>query len=109
MRTRYSGCTERPTHFVRHALVQLLDQAAKGEFTDVIVAEIWRLGRAPVANLRTVDALDRAGVTVHVATGILTGPVLDDCVRGSMYELSIADARRIDGDAETEKDDRPFD
>ena len=51
----------------------------------------------------------RAGVTVHVATGILTGPVLDDCVRGSMYELSIADARRIDGDAETEKDDPPFD
>ncbi len=75
----------------------------------MIVAEIWRLGRAPVANLRTGDALDRAGVTVHVATGILTGPVLDDCVRGSMYELSIADARRIDGDAETEKDDPPFD
>jgi len=90
-------------------LAQLLDPAAKGEVTDVIVAEIWRLGRAPVANLRTGDALDRAGVTVHVATGILTGPVLDDCVRGSMYELSIADARRIDGDAETEKDDPPFD
>ncbi len=28
-------------------LAQLLDQAAKGEVTDVIVAEIWRLGRAP--------------------------------------------------------------
>lgn len=88
---------------------QLLDRAAQGEVTDVVVSEIWRLGRTPLANLRNVEALDRAGVTVHVATGILTGPILDDCVRGSMYALSIADAERIDGDDETDEDDPPFD
>ncbi|RCS79454.1 recombinase family protein [Brachybacterium alimentarium] len=87
----------------------LLGQAAAGKVRDVVVADIWRLGRAPVANLRNVDALGQAGVTVHVASGILTGPILDDCGRGSTYAFGIADARRIDGDDEPDRDDPSFD
>ncbi|SIK10948.1 Resolvase, N terminal domain [Mycobacteroides abscessus subsp. abscessus] len=75
-------------------LAKLLDAAANGEVTDVVVSDLSRLGRTPLAHMRTFDALNHAGVTIHVASGTLSGPVLDDCIRGMMYEFATVDAQR---------------
>ena len=68
-------------------LAKLLDAAANGEVTDVFVSGLSCLGRTPLANMRTFDALDQAGVTIHVASATLSGPVLGDCIRDIIYEF----------------------
>lgn len=86
-------------------LPALLDAAASTGATEVVVSDLSRLGRRPLVNMRNFDALEEAGLTIHVADGTMSGPVLDECIRDMMYEFAAADAPRIHGDDETDKDD----
>lgn len=69
----------------------------------MVVSDLSRLGRTPLAHMRTFNALNHAGVTIHVASGTLSGPVLDDCIRGMMYEFATVDAQRLGCD-DTQQD-----
>ena len=78
-------------------LVNLIDAAAKAGATEIVVADLSRLGRKPLTSMQNFDALDEAGLTIHVAVGTLTGPVVDECTRDMMYLFASDDAERIHG------------
>lgn len=89
------------TSHPQDGLTTLIDTAVKAGATEVVVTDISRLGRRPLAATRNFDALDEAGLTLHAASGTLSGPVLDECTRDMMYKFTVADARRVHGDTES--------
>lgn len=76
-------------------LTPLIDAAASNGATEVVVAELSRLGRTPLANMDNFDALEEAGLTIHVADGIISGPIVDACTRDMIYEFATVDAHRL--------------
>lgn len=83
-----SGCSQ-------PGLTRLLDAAARTGATEVVVTDLSRLGRTPLANMDNFDALEEAGLTIHVAGGIVSGPIVDACTRDMIYEFATVDARRL--------------
>lgn len=77
------------------ALAELLDAASKGEVTDVAITSLDRLGRRFTENLDNFTALEQAGVTIHTAEGIITGPIGDDCARSFLYKFALAEAELV--------------
>jgi len=61
----------------------------------VVVADLSRLGGRPQASMRNLNALKGAGLTLHAATGTLSGPVLEECIAATMFEFAAADARHF--------------
>ncbi|EWT07160.1 hypothetical protein N864_10940 [Intrasporangium chromatireducens Q5-1] len=55
-------------------LTDLIDTATKAGITEVVVADLSRLGSRPQASMRNLNALKGAGLTLHAATGTLSGP-----------------------------------
>ncbi|WP_373456772.1 recombinase family protein [Brevibacterium sp. 50QC2O2] len=53
---------------------RLLEAGANGEISTVIVSDLARLGRRPGENMRIIDQLEEAGVTVRVADQHAPGP-----------------------------------
>ncbi len=45
--------------------------------------------------MRNLNALKGAGLTLHAATGTLSGPVLEECIAATMFEFAAADARHF--------------
>lgn len=84
-------------------LSNLLDAAARTGATEVVVSELSRLGRTPLAYMNNFDAIEEAGLTIHVAGGTLSGPVSDECTRDMMYEFATIDAQRLGYD-DTQQD-----
>lgn len=81
-------------------LTRLLDAAAQTGATEVVVADLFRLGSTPTGGMRNFDTLQAAGLTIHVAAGTLSGPVLDDCVRHMMFQFDAADPQLLDYDCD---------
>lgn len=67
------------------ALAQLIAAATTAGITDVVVSELSRLGRERSINLSNFEALDDAGITVHAATGTITGPIGEYGIRDFLY------------------------
>lgn len=86
------------------ALTELLDAASKGEITDVAIASLDRLGRRFTQNLDNFTSLEQAGVTIHTADGIITGPLSDDCVRSFLYTFALPEAELVTDDTGTAVD-----
>lgn len=76
-------------------LTPLIDAAASNGATEVVVADLSRLGRTPLANMDNFDVLEEAGLTIHVAGGIVSGAIVDACTRDMIYEFTTADAHRL--------------
>src|SRR5699024_10612343 len=69
-------------------LTDLIDTATKAGITEVVVADLSRLGGRPQASMRNLNALKGAGLTLHAATGTLSGPVLEECIAATMFEFA---------------------
>ncbi|OLT41335.1 hypothetical protein BJF85_23925 [Saccharomonospora sp. CUA-673] len=80
----------------------LIDTAAKTGATEVVVTDLSRLGRKSPAATRNFDALDDAGLTIHVANGTLSGSMADECTRDMAYLFAAEDAQRLHDDTEPE-------
>ncbi|WP_165000975.1 recombinase family protein [Rothia uropygioeca] len=48
----------------QEGFTNLLDTALKATATEVVVTDLSRLGRKPLASMKNFDALDRAGLTI---------------------------------------------
>ena len=81
----------------QEGLTSLLDAAAKTAATEVVVTDLSRLGRKPLASMQNFDALDEAGLTIHVAAGTLSGPMGDECTRDMAYLFAAEDTQRLGG------------
>lgn len=81
----------------QEGLTSLLDAAAKTAATEVVVTDLSRLGRKPLASMQNFDALDEAGLTIHVAAGTLSGPMVDECTRDMAYLFAAEDTQRLGG------------
>lgn len=81
-------------------LTALLAAAASSGSTEIVVSDLSRLGRTPLTNIRNFDALEEAGLTIHVADGTMSGPVVDKGIRVMMCEFAAAEADRMHGDTE---------
>jgi DNA invertase Pin-like site-specific DNA recombinase len=91
------ACTITDTGHPQDGLAHLIDAATKTGATEVVVADLSRLGRKPPTSMQNFDALDDAGLTIHVASGALTGPVADECTRDMVYLFAAEDAQRLHG------------
>lgn len=79
----------------QEGLTNLLDAAANTGATEVVVTDLARLGRKPLASMQNFDALDQAGLTIHVASGTLSGPMVDECTRDMAYLFAAEDLQRL--------------
>ena len=79
----------------QEGLTNLLDAAADAAATEVVVTDLSRLGRKPLVSMQNFDALDEAGLTIHVAVGTLSGPMIDECTRDMAYLFAAEDTQRL--------------
>lgn len=79
-------------------LSEVVSTAARNVATEVVVCDLSRLGRTPLVNLKNSAALEEAGLTIHVAAGIVSGPVTDDDIRDKMLLFAETDLRTLYGD-----------
>ncbi|MFX4273306.1 recombinase family protein [Pseudarthrobacter sp. J1738] len=84
-------------------LSDVLSTAASNGATEVVVCDLSRLGRTPLANLKNSNLLEEAGLTIHVAAGIVSGPVTDDDIRDKMLLFAETDLNTLYGDDLTER------
>lgn len=73
---------------------QLIDCAAEHGAADIVVTDLARLGRNPDTVIEDCGLLDDAGLTVHVANGMLSGPITDHDLRYMMLKFTAFDADR---------------
>lgn len=67
------------------------------------MCDLSRLGRTPLVNLKNSNLLEEAGLTIHVAAGIVSGPVTDDDIRDKMLLFAETDLNTLYGDDLTER------
>lgn len=79
-------------------LPAVVEAAASHGATEVVVCDLSRLGRTPLVNLKNSDALEAAGLTIHVAAGIVSGPVTDYDIRDKMLLFAETDLLTLYGD-----------
>lgn len=79
----------------QEGLTNLLDAATRSAATEVVVTDLARLGRKPLASMQNFEALDQAGLTIHVAAGTLSGPMVDECTRDMAYLFAGEDVQRL--------------
>lgn len=84
-------------------LSAVVNAAAGKGATEVVVCDLSRLGRTPLVNLKNSNLLEEAGLTIHVAAGIVSGPVTDDDTRDRMCLFAETDLNTLYGDDPTER------
>ncbi|SMX77996.1 Resolvase, N terminal domain [Brevibacterium aurantiacum] len=81
----------------------VVNAAASKGATEVIICDLSRLGRTSLVNLKNSNLLEEAGLTIHVAAGIVSGPVTDDDIRDKMLLFAETDLNTLYGDDVTER------
>lgn len=84
-------------------LTEVVNAAASNGATEVVICDLSRLGRTPLVNLKNSSLLEEAGLTIHVAAGIVSGPVTDDDIRDKMLLFAETDLNTLYGDDLTER------
>lgn len=79
----------------QEGLTNLLEATTNAAATEVVVTDLARLGRKPLASMQNFEALDEAGLTIHVAAGTLSGPMVDQCTRDMAYLFAAEDTQRL--------------
>lgn len=79
-------------------LSNVVNAAVSNGATEVVVCDLSRLGRTPLANLKNSNLLEEAGLTIHVAAGIVSGPVVDDDTRDRTCLFAETDLNSLYGD-----------
>lgn len=89
-------------------LLALTSTVAEVEATEVIVSALRRLGRKPSFVSENLDALDHAGLTIHVADGTLTGPLGDECTQDMSTLFALEDTPRSEGETPRQRCQPPL-
>ena len=74
----------------------MIDAAAQGRFTDLIVTNVARLGAVLSDNVRTLELPDQAGIAVHALDGN-AAPLVSEHAINAILACAAVDDERIDG------------
>lgn len=78
----------------RDGLAQMLDAAVQGQFTDLVVTNVARLGVVLSDNIHVLEQLDQAGITVHTVDGNAVPSASEYAIK-AMLAYAAADDERV--------------
>lgn len=79
-------------------LLALASAAGEVGAIEVVISDLARLGRKPSIVRDNLDALDQAGLTIHVADGTLSGPLGDECMQDTAIFFALEDTPCSEGE-----------